>query len=186
MDFTIEKSPKVSTNEWLKPVSAEKLHTVVRTPIGEFSLYRRPGRRQTAEAKADNWEEWSLVLDGRTVLTIEDASAPWASLHKRVRQGLNGQLDGKTFRLHAKRSLLASGRTVQFLFADGSLRFGAEGPSIALHEEAPSGRRLLAEARRGRWRCEDLTPPVAAVLSLYVAAGLDVFLESPLWDIFPF
>lgn len=186
VDLTISKIPQVSTKEWLDPVQAETLHTIVQTKIGNFTLYRKPARRNTVEAKAENWEEWNFTFGDQVVMTIEDAAAPWISLHKRMRAGIHGKLDGMAFRAHAKRSIAPSKRTVRFTFEDHSLRFGVEGLSKVLYRESLGGRHLIAKSRRGKWHGSELTMRTGAVICFFTTAGLDIFLESPLWDIPPF
>ncbi|MEV4229642.1 hypothetical protein AB0J81_21590 [Streptomyces bobili] len=183
MEFSIEKIPQVGTGEWLRPARTEKIYTELSTPVGNFSLHRKPARQGTAEAKADGWEEWSITLDGSVIMLIEDIAYPWTSLHKRMRSGAHGRLEGKSFQAHARRSPLPSKRIVRYTFDDCTLSFEVQGSSRVLYSESGGERRLIAEARKGKWACASLTPSLTAVLCFHTVAELDIFLESPLWDI---
>jgi len=176
--------PQVDTSEWLKPASEEKLHTLIQTPGGDFELYRLPALRKSVQAKAESWEKWRLSFGGADVLVVEDAAAPWVSLHKRMRAGIHGRLEGDILKGFARRSLLPSRRIVEFTVGDSSLKFEVKGLSVNLiRENSDGGRHLIARTRRGRWQSDGLDQQEMAVACLYSAAGLDVFLESPLWDI---
>ncbi|CAK7288440.1 conserved hypothetical protein [Streptomyces misionensis JCM 4497] len=158
----------------------------MQTPVGEFSLYRKPGRRNSITAKAESWEEWSLILDDQEVMTVEDAAAPWLPLRKRMRTGIHGQLAGLKFQAHAKRSLIPGKRTVHFIFDDHSLRFTVEGMSKVLYRENSIGSRMVAKYHRREWQTQEENIAVTALICFHTVTGLDVFLESPLWDIPPF
>ncbi|WP_046778905.1 hypothetical protein [Streptomyces yangpuensis] len=171
---------------WLAPAHTRARYAEIRTPLGTYTLFREPGRRLTATARAEAWERWQLRLGENTVLEIDDAATPWYGMRVRMRRGVHGRLDGVPFTAHARgRSLLAHRRGIHFTLADGrTLSFTVHRLHRHFVRRTAGTDTVISRTRGGGWEAGGLDRGETALLCLITVAGLDQLLDPPLRDLF--
>ncbi|MFD7787811.1 hypothetical protein ACFV4Q_32675 [Streptomyces nojiriensis] len=170
---------------WLQPAHTRERHAEIPTVHGTYTLFREPGPRLTADAKAEGWERWQFLLGEETVLEIDDAAQPWQGIRKRLRHGVHGRLDGVPFTARAAgRSLRPSRRGIHFCLDDGRiLSFTARPFHLRLVRKAGGEHEVRARTRAGGWETHRLDRAELALVCLVTVSGLDRLLASPLQDI---
>ncbi|MFE6907863.1 hypothetical protein [Streptomyces erythrochromogenes] len=170
---------------WTAPARTRARHAEIATPLGACTLFREPGRRLSATAKAEAWERWQFVLGGESVLTVDDAALPGHGLKVRMRRGVRGTLDGVPFTAQARgRSLLARRRGIRFTLDDGrTLSFTVHRLHRHLVRETAGTNEVISRTRGGGWEAAGLDRGVTALLCFVTVAGLDRLLDPPLWDL---
>ncbi|WP_329101298.1 hypothetical protein [Streptomyces sp. NBC_01439] len=170
---------------WLQPAHARERHAEIPTAHGTYTLFREPGPRLTADAKAEAWERWQFLLGEETVLEIDDAALPWLGIRKRLRHGVRGRLDGVPFTARAAcRSLRPSRCGIRFCLDDGRiLSFTVHRFHQRLVREAGDEHEVRARTRAGGWETHRLDRGELALVCLVTVSGLDRLLASPLQDI---
>ncbi|MEU7024730.1 hypothetical protein ABZ990_29435 [Streptomyces sp. NPDC046203] len=127
------------------------------------------------EAAADAWEDWVLSLRGEERLTIRALGAPGYAAQRRVRVGLDGQLDGAAVRLTAASALFRSGRSVRLTGTSSDVTLTPKGLGIRLQEDGVTrGMRLWSG-----WKFPDPTGHTVLAACLFEWAMLDYFPQTP-------
>ncbi|MFE6839730.1 hypothetical protein ACFVFI_33520 [Streptomyces sp. NPDC057705] len=170
---------------WLQPAHTRDRHAVIPTAHGTYTLFREPGPRLSADAKAEAWERWQFLLGEETVLQIDDAAPPWQLIRTRLRRGARGRLDGVPFTARAAgRSLLPGRRGIRFALDDGrTLSFTAHPFHLRLVRETGGGDEVLARTRAGGWETDRLDRGELALLCFLTVSGVDRLLRSPLHEV---
>ncbi|KOG55456.1 hypothetical protein ADK75_11200 [Streptomyces virginiae] len=181
----VRPSWRAPMKTWHRPVHTRERHAEIPTAHGTYTLLREPGPRLTADAKAEAWERWQFVLDGDTVLEIDDAGLPGEGMRRRVRHGIHGRLDGVPFTARAEgRSLRPSRRGIRFALDDGrTLSFTVHRFHRQLVRAAGGKDEVRARTRTGLWEADRLDRAELALLCLVTVAGLDRLLASPLQEV---
>ncbi|MGW2272194.1 hypothetical protein [Streptomyces yangpuensis] len=170
---------------WLAPAHARARYAEIPTPLGTYTLFREPGRRLTATARAEAWERWQFRLGEDTVLEIDDAAPPWYGIRVRMRHGVRGRLDGVPFTAHARgRSLLAHRRGIHVALDDGrTLSFTVHRLHRHLVRRTAGADTVVSRTRGGGWEARGLDRGETALLCLVTVAGLDRLLDPPFRDL---
>ncbi|MFB8399085.1 hypothetical protein [Streptomyces yangpuensis] len=170
---------------WQAPAHTRARYAEIPTPLGTYTLFREPGRRRTATAKAEARERWQFRLGEDTVLEIDDAAAPWYGMRVRMRRGVRGRLDGVPFTAHARgRSLLAHRRGIHFTLADGrTLSFTVHRLHRHFVRRTAGADTVISRTHSGTWEAHALDRGETALLCLITIAGLDQLLDPPLWNL---
>ncbi|WKD34323.1 hypothetical protein [Streptomyces xanthophaeus] len=186
MPSLLKPSWRAPWRMWLQPAHARERHAEIPTVHGHYTLFREPGPRPAADAKAEAWERWQFLLGEETVLEIDDAALPWQGIRKRLRHGVQGRLDGVPFTAQAAgRSLRPSRRGIRFRLDDGrTLSFTAHRFHQRLVREAGGEQEVRARTRAGGWETDRLDRGELALLCLVTVSGLDQLLRSPLQEVF--
>ncbi|MFD5412595.1 hypothetical protein [Streptomyces nojiriensis] len=171
---------------WRRPAHARERHAEIPTAHGPCTLFREPGPRLTADAKAEAWERRQFPLGEETVLEIDDAAQPWQGIRKRLRHGVHGRLDGVPFTARAAgRSLRPTRRSIRCRLDDGrTLSFTARPFHLRLVREAGGEHEVRARTRAGGWETHRLDRGELALLCFLAVSGADQFLRSPLQEVF--
>ncbi|WP_405787458.1 hypothetical protein [Streptomyces sp. NBC_01367] len=90
MPSLLQPSWRAPWRTWLQPAHSRDRHAEIPTAYGTYTLFREPGPRLTADAKADAWERWQFLLGGETVLEIDDAALPGYGIRRRLRSRASG------------------------------------------------------------------------------------------------
>lgn len=185
----VKSSDRVPSKVWLAPADERRQHAVIRTPLGDCTLFRGPGARPTSTAKAEAWERWEFFLDGVSVLEIDDAAMPWQLIRRRMRGGVKGRLGGRSFTATAgRRSPRPSRRGIHFSFEDGrKLSFVVHRLHQRLVRETGQGQVVVSRSRDSGWETAAMDREETALVCFVLVSGIDELLESPLIDVlFPF
>ncbi|MFF4449867.1 hypothetical protein [Streptomyces sp. NPDC001502] len=181
MPSLLKPSWRAPWRMWLQPAHTRERHAEIPTSWGTCTLFREPGPRLTADARAEALERRQFLLGEETVLEIDDAAPPWQGIRKRLRRGVHGRLDGVPFTARATgRSLRPSGRGIRFRLDDGrTLSFTARPFHLRLVREAGGEHEVLARTRTGGWETHRLDRGELALLCFITVSGVDRLLRSP-------
>ncbi|MFF4424267.1 hypothetical protein ACFY04_26385 [Streptomyces sp. NPDC001549] len=170
---------------WLQPAHTRGRHAEIPTAYGTYTLFREPGLRLTADAKAEAWERWQFLLGEEIVLEMDDAALPGQGIRKRLRHGVHGRLDGVPFTARtAGRSLLPGRRGIRFALDDGrALSFTARPFHLCLVRETGGEEEVRARTRAGGWETHRLDRGELALLCFVTVSGADRLLRSPLQEV---
>ncbi|MEU6439331.1 hypothetical protein [Streptomyces sp. NPDC047046] len=148
------------------------------TPLGEATLVRERGPRETPEDHANGGETWTVSLrGGAATLSVERLLPEPVHSLPRMGKGLEGTVDGEPFRLTGRPALRPARRTVTF-----------EGPTIDVRMTRRRLRNRLLEhgneigfrAADERWHLPDPTDHAVLAVCLFEWARLEDALGNPL------
>ncbi|OLZ65018.1 hypothetical protein AVW11_17805 [Streptomyces amritsarensis] len=170
---------------WTAPAGTRARYAEIPTPLGTYTLFREPGRRLTATARAEARERWQFRLGEDTVLEVDDAAAPWYGMRVRMRRGVRGRLDGVPFTAHARgRSLSAHRRGIHFTLDDGrTLSFTVHRLHRHLVRRTAGTDTVISRTHGGGWETRGLDRGETALLCLVTVASLDRLLDPPLLEL---
>ncbi|MFF8260328.1 hypothetical protein [Streptomyces virginiae] len=182
---TITPTWRTPWHTWPAPANTRARHAEIATPLGTYTLFREPGRRLTATAKAEAWERWQFRLGEDTVLAIDDAAPPWRGVRIRMRHGIHGTLDGVPFTARALgRALRAHRRGIHFVLDDGrTLAFTVHRFHRHLVRATADANEVISRTRGGGWEAAGLDRGETALLCFFTVAGVGRLLDPPLWDL---
>ncbi|WP_327384964.1 MULTISPECIES: hypothetical protein [unclassified Streptomyces] len=185
MPSLLQPSWRAPWRTWLQPAHSRDRHAEIPTAHGTYTLFREPGPRLSADAKAEAWERWQFLLGGETVLEIDDAALPGYGIRRRLRHGVHGRLDGVPFTARTTgRSLLPGRRGVRFTLDDGrNLSFTARPLHLRLARDTGGEDEVLARSRASGWETHRLDRGELALLCFVTLSGADQLLRSPLQQI---
>ncbi|MGG8410477.1 hypothetical protein ACM614_29945 [Streptomyces sp. 12297] len=178
--FSLREQILVSGTDWRSPLTAGGESAVLETPLGRMAVIRSKSAVTPCSSPIGGpMEDWTLLLGG-DVACLRGLCAPYVSLHRKVRLGVDGVIQGRPCRLSVARSFRASRRVVRISF-EGSADFtefrpsGLNGTWLESEECGASG-----DCHRRTWQIENLDRRTMAALAFFELGRLRFLLDNPM------
>ncbi|MFE2039098.1 hypothetical protein ACFXBB_38960 [Streptomyces scopuliridis] len=182
MKFKITRKLNSSLLEYSEPAQQERHYAYAETPVGVVTLTRSPSEIRSPDSLANKHEDWKLLLNGESKMTIKEMAAPGYPARSRLSAGVNATICGYSCRIKASSSLRPSKRYLEARFADSStIRFRPNGIGIEL--EGLDGN-TAGKRSAGKWQMNAQESPEFFVVCLFEIGDFDYFLSSPLLTLF--
>ncbi|MFJ1581183.1 hypothetical protein [Streptomyces sp. NPDC088182] len=168
--------------EFAEPAREERHYAYAETPVGVVTLTRSPSESRSPDALANKHEDWKLLLNGESRMTIREIAAPGHPARSRLRTGVDAIICGAPCQIRADGSLRPTKRFFEVKSSDSStIRIHTNGINIKL--EGPDGQtagKRIAE----QWHINAQESPEFFAACLFEIGDFDYFLTSPLLTLF--
>ncbi|MGW6776437.1 hypothetical protein ACWGBX_39335 [Streptomyces sp. NPDC055037] len=168
--------------EYAEPAREEHHYAYAETPVGVVTLARSPSESRSPDALANKHENWKLLLNGESRMTIKEIAAPGYPARSRLRTGVHATICGAPCQIRAGGSLRPSKRFFEAKFSDSStIRIHTNGINVKL--EGPDGH-IAGKRTAGQWNINAQESPEFFAVCLFEIGDFDYFLTSPLLTLF--
>ncbi|MFJ6186157.1 hypothetical protein [Streptomyces sp. NPDC092295] len=168
--------------EFAEPAREEHHYAYAETPVGVVTLTRSPSESRSPDALANKHEDWKLLLNGESRMTIREIAAPGYPARSRLRTGVDATICGAPCQIRAGGSLRPSKRFFEAKFSDSS-KIGIHSNGINIELEGPDGY-TLGKRTGGQWNIDAQESPEFFTVCLFEIGDFDYFLASPLLTLF--
>jgi hypothetical protein len=163
--------------KWSAPAGAAEVYAQCATPRGAVTLIRERGPRTRPEDHADAVESWTVSLrEGDATLKVHRLVAHPLSSRWRIRNGVEGEVDGEPSRFTGTSALRRSRRSVTYDGPTIDVRIVPRAFGLRLVERGEDvGIRSLGD----RWELTAPTDHAVLAVCLFEWAGWEGVLRTP-------